>query len=240
MDEARLKEALKLHKLFINGIGNCPANLRRIDLRESDLRRIDLRRIDLRESDLRESDLRWADLRGADLRKANIRRADLRWADLRRADIRWADIRWADLRGAKIQGADLRETDLRWTDLRETDLRETDFYNAKGLTSTCPKSGQFTAWKKINKCIIKLTVPWFSRRVSAYVSRKCRVELAFIEKIYDENNTEIDSVSGSWDKTFIYKSGKYVSPKNGYDASREIECAPGIHCFINRDEAEEF
>ena len=225
MDEARLKEALKLHKLFINGIGNCPANLR-----ESDLRRIDLR-----ESDLRESDLRWADLRGADLRWADLRRADIRWADIRGAKIQGADLRETDLRKA-----DLRWTDLRWTDLRETDLRETDFYNAKGLTSTCPKSGQFTAWKKINKCIIKLTVPWFSRRVSAYVSRKCRVELAFIEKIYDENNTEIDSVSGSWDKTFIYKSGKYVSPKNGYDASREIECAPGIHCFINRDEAEEF
>ena len=98
MEQKKLDEILRLHKMWLNG--------------EEEGERADLRDADLRGADLRDADLRDADLRDADLRDAELRDADLRDADLRGAELRDADLRGADLRGAELRGADLRGAEL--------------------------------------------------------------------------------------------------------------------------------
>ena len=78
MEQKKLDEILRLHKLWLEGKeGGERANLRGADLQDADLRGANL----------------WsADLWGADLRGANMRDTDLRGANLRSADLRGANV----------------------------------------------------------------------------------------------------------------------------------------------------
>ena len=87
MNTDELKTILEQHKLWLDGDGGEPANLRGANLRWADLRG---------------ANLRCADLRGADLQGADLRCANLRYANLQYADLRGADLRCADLQGANI------------------------------------------------------------------------------------------------------------------------------------------
>ena len=40
------------------------------------------------------------------------------------------------------------------------------------------------------------------------------------------------------DENFKYKVGETVRPEQGFSEDWVIECAPGIHFFITREEAE--
>ena len=73
MEQKKLDEILRLHKMWLNG----EEEGKRANLRGADLRDADLQGADLRDADLQGADLRDADLQGADLRGANLRDADL-------------------------------------------------------------------------------------------------------------------------------------------------------------------
>jgi hypothetical protein len=172
-----------------------------------------------------------ADLRGADLCGANLRGANLYGADLCGANLRDANLRGANLRGANLRGADLRGADL---------------FGAVGITfkiyaqfRSCPPSGDFIAWKKGGDGeLIKLKIPWFSRRVNAIGSRKCRSEIAIVLEI-EKNGKPIKSCRSGHDRDTIYEVGKHVCCDK-YDASWYEECSGGIHFFMTRQEAEEY
>ena len=165
--------------------------------------------------------------------RANLRYADLRYADLRDADLRYADLRYADLRGADLHGADLRYADLRGADLHGAE-------NIPFIPMACPEQGSYTAFKKCNKYIVVLTIPKDAKRSSA-TSRKCRANKAKVVRIetLDGCVTALKSIKSDWDSDFIYTVGKTVKVNN-FNENRWIECAPGIHHFINRQEAVEY
>jgi hypothetical protein len=50
---------------------------------------------------------------------------------------------------------------------------------------------------------------------------------------------EMQSVCSDYSKDFVYEVGKTVEEPN-FCEDRFIECAPGIHFFINRQEAVEY
>ena len=97
-----LKEALELHKQWLNATGGTCA-----DLCGAYLRGAYLCGANLRNANLCNADLCNANLRGADLCNANLRDANLRGADLCGANLCDADLCGADLRGADLCGADL-------------------------------------------------------------------------------------------------------------------------------------
>ena len=174
----------------------------------------------------------WEKMR-ADLREANLREANLYEANLHEADLCGADLRGADLRGANLCGADLCGADLRGADLRGA-------YNIPFVPMTCPDAGTFVAWKKANGCIVKLEIPEDARRSSA-TGRKCRCDKAKVIEIQelDGSPSELTEVASGYDRNFVYRVGKIVEePK--YDEDRWKECAPGIHFFINRQEAVDY
>ena len=86
--------------------------------------------------------------------------------------------------------------------------------------------------------IIKLQILEDAKRSSS-TSRKCRCNKAkvlSIENIRTGMPCTLNSISSDYDSTFVYEVGKIVSVDN-FDADRWNECAPGIHFFINREEA---
>ena len=73
---------------------------------------------------------------------------------------------------------------------------------------------------------------------SSATSRKCRVSKAKVISItnLDGTPTDVTVVASGYDHNFKYTVGEIVEePK--FDDNRWNECAPGIHCFITRNEA---
>jgi hypothetical protein len=78
--------------------------------------------------------------------------------------------------------------------------------------------------------IAELEIPAEARRVGGVTSRKCRAEFAKVIK---------GSGPSGHDLNFIYKEGEIVKPSS-FDPNPLVECAPGIHFFITREEAEAY
>lgn len=184
-------------------------------------------------------DLRCANLQGADLGGANLSNANLRSANLSNADLRSANLYNADLRRANLDGANLYNADLHNANLCGTK----NMRNAKNvpfIPMTCPDSGSFTAWKKAHGYIVKLFIPEDARRSSS-TGRKCRCDKAIvsaIETIYGEP-AELNEIVSDYNIKFIYRVGETVIEPN-FCEDRFIECAEGIHFFINRQEAVDY
>ena len=190
-------------------------------------------RADLYGANLYGANLRGANLCGADLRGANLCGADLYEANLHGAYLRGANLYGANLRGANLYGANLRGANLYGANLRGAD-------NIPFVPMTCPDAGTFVAWKKANGYIVKLEIPEDARRSSA-TGRKCRCDKAKVIEIQelDGSPSELTEVASGYDRNFVYRVGE-IAKEPKYDENRWKECAPGIHFFINRQEAVDY
>lgn len=161
---------------------------------------------------------------------------------------------------ANCYGAIFRDTAFWNTNLTNVRMYEADFTNADftnckldnikydectcGIALACPEKGAFTAFKKAelyngDYCIVELQVPADALRSSA-TTRKCRVSKAKVVAVYKMDGKSIKQNAYSLHtKSFVYKIGKMVEVKN-FDKNRWNECAPGIHCFITKREAEHY
>jgi hypothetical protein len=193
----------------------------------------------LRGADLYGADLGGAYLRGADLYGANLYGADLRGADLCGADLGGANLGGADLGGADLYGADLRGADLRGADLRGADLRGAKNADlAIAATRILPDEGPIIGWKKCaENRVVKLRIPAKAKRSHAS-GRKCRASSAKVLAIYNPDGTEATEATSRHDNTFTYLVGETVTPTAPFDDNPWNECAPGIHFYITRLEAE--
>ena len=157
-------------------------------------------------------------------------RAVLCRADLRRADLYGANLCGANLYGAILYGANLYEANI------------CGAKNVPHIPLSCPSDGTFIGWKKA-KCengdiIVKLEIPEDAKRSSA-TGYKCRCDKAKVLGFYDMDRKAVSSDMEVWsryDKEFKYRIGEIVAVSN-FDDERYHECAPGIHFFIDREEA---
>ena len=250
--EAELNEILRNHKHWIledvDGWGDMRADLRGVNFQGANLYAVDLYGAILQGADLRGANLYRANLQGANLRGANLQEADLReailqganlyGANLQEADLREAILQEADLREAELQGANLYGANLHGANLREAELQGA--YNIPFVPMACPDTGTFVAWKKANGCIVKLEIPADARRSSA-TGRKCRCDKAKVIEIQelDGSPSELTEVASGYDRNFVYRVGE-IAEEPKYNENRWKECAPGIHFFINRQEAVDY
>ena len=247
----------------LSGLNLKNANLREANFRNANLSNSNLGDANLNNADLAYADLRKADLRKADLRKAYLSRADLREADLSRADLRDADLSeanlyrafccYTNLYKANLSGADLREANLLRADLRKADLREANLRNAYlsgtdlsenakiDYPITCPETGSFIGYKKaIYGYIVKLQICEDAKRSSA-TTKKCRCSKALVLAIenMDGSDSGLQEIESEFDPCFIYRIGEIVEVPD-FDDNRWNECAPGIHFFMDRQNAVEY
>jgi len=141
-------------------------------------------------------------------------------ANLSRADLYGDNLSRADLSRANLSGADLSRADLSRADLK------------KIISSrTIVGIGDLIVWKKLaGGMLCQLRIPAKAKRVGGVIGRKCRAEYA-----------EVLSGSGVsyHDIAFKYIEGEIVRPV-AFDPNPLVECAPGIHFFITKEEAEAY
>ncbi len=208
------------------------ANLTRANLTGADLTRADLYGANLTRANLTGADLTRANLAGADLYGANLTRADLTRADLTRADLYGANLTRANLTGADLTGADLTRADL-------TRAKNAELVHAQTLIVG---EGSLIGWKKCRAgLIVKLRIPEDAKRSNA-TGRKCRAEFADVLEIIDttDKRKKPTKAISYYDKDFVYRVGERVAPTNKWSDDRFDKCAPGIHFFITRLEAENY
>lgn len=232
MIKNELDKILENHKLWLNDEGGECA---------------DLKGADLRYAHLRYANLRGTNLKGADLKYADLRNTDLNHTKLYDADLSGANLRYANLYGANLKNTNLRNIDLNSADLRGADLNGANLYDANltdiktnihtiGYNLACPEEGSFIGYKKAKDCIVKLLIMEDSKRSSA-TTLKCRCDKAKvldIEKI--DTGEKVESISSNYNDDFIYKVGEIVKVDD-FDEDRWNECSPGIHFFINKQNA---
>jgi hypothetical protein len=214
---------------FLDGTEREIANLPGADLYGADLSGADLSRADLSRANLYGADLSGANLYGADLSGANLSRANLSRANLSRANLSRANLYGADLSRANLSGADLSGANLSRANLEACNLS----------TFVIVAHGTLTVYKKLaSGDIAELEVPKHAMRVNAYSSRKCRASEATVISITAADGTEatVKPQRSKHDSAFEYYVGKTVSVDD-FCADPRIECAPGIHFFITREEA---
>ena len=222
------KKILKKHKICLKNEKGREC----VDLKNADLRKADLIGINLIGGNLR-----GADLRGVNLIGINLTGADLSGADLSNADLSYADLSGADLSGADLSGADLRNANLWNADLTDANLKNIKTnMNTIGYHLACPEEGSFIGYKKANRYLIKLLILENAKRSSA-TTLKCRCSEARVLDIEDiKTGLKVQAVNSSYNPEFIYKVGEIVAVKD-FDEDRWNECAPGIHFFMNKDNA---
>ena len=228
ISKEELKEILKKHEMWLKD--------------EKGGERADLSNTDLSGVYLWNANLIYANLSGANLSNAGLWNANLTSADLSNADLSGADLSNANLSGANLSDANLINTDLRGTNLWDADLSDANLKNIKTSISTigynlaCPEEGSFIGYKKADDCIIKLLILEDAKRSSA-TTFKCRCDKAKVLEIKDIKTGEsMEKARSNYNPNFVYKVGEIVTVDN-FDNDRWNECAPGIHFFMNKENA---
>ena len=141
-----------------------------------------------------------------------------------------------------------------WQDMR-ANLSGADLSGAKNvpfIPLACPDTGAFVGFKKarlysldetkIQGVIVELEIPADARRSSA-TGRKCRCDKAKVLSITTLDGVAVGADAGTvhsnYDPDFVYNVGEIVTAPN-FCEDRWEECEPGIHFFINRQEAVEY
>lgn len=173
-----------------------------------------------------------ADLRGAYLSGANLSGANLYGEDLSGADLRFANLSGANLSDANLLFADLRFANLSGADLSGATYDKTSLWYSQ--SRILPDDGDITGYKKCrNGVIVKLLIKDGTPRGHAF-GRKCRAQGAEVLEVIGA-----ETGLSQHDPNFKYEAGKTVSVDN-FDPDFDNECAPGIHFFITKAEAENY
>jgi hypothetical protein len=185
------------------------------------------------------ANLSGANLSDAYLSDAYLSDAYLSDANLSGANLSGANLSGANLSGANLSGANLSDAYLSGANLSDAYLSGANLSGANGadlaiaMTRITPE-GSLIGWKKCqNGVIVKLRIPEEAKRSSAF-GRKCRAEYADVLEVIGA-----EVAISNHDGMTKYEVGARVMPDSFSDDWME-ECAPGIHFFLTRLEAENY
>ncbi|PZQ77973.1 MAG: pentapeptide repeat-containing protein [Variovorax paradoxus] len=223
------------------------ANLSGAYLRDANLSGAYLRDANLSGAYLRDANLIGAYLRDANLSGAYLSGANLSGANLSDAYLRDANLSGAYLSGANLSGANLSDAYLSDAYLSGANLSGANLSGAIGAdyaiacTRILPE-GSLIGWKKCKDgLIVKLRIPEEAKRSHAF-GRKCRAEFADVLAIEQRDGDgwkPAELAIAKHDGKTEYRVGQRVVPDSFSEDWME-ECAPGIHFFLTRLEAEAY
>lgn len=148
-------------------------------------------------------------------------------ASFRNAELNYSNFPFADFTAADLESAEVNFCN--WSEAKFVYAQNIPKVLAAQLTR-CPPAGSFIGYKKLgNGTIAKLLIPEDAERSSS-TGFKCRASYAIV---LEGDGTSIHDI------TFVYKTGEKVIP-SGFDKDRWQECAPGIHFYLTREEAEAY
>ena len=153
------------------------------------------------------------------------------------ANLSGANLSGANLSGANLSGANLSSANLRGADLRSADLRGTKGSKLVIAQTRILPEGEIIGWKKCrDQKIVKLLIPREAKRSHAF-GRKCRAEYVKCLEIFGSDGSVQTEAISLHDRKTKYTPGEFVYPDKFSDNWQD-ECAPGIHFYITRIEAE--
>ena len=162
---------------------------------------------------------------------------NLSGANLSSANLSGANLPGADLPGANLSSANLSSANLRGADLRSADLRGTKGSKLVIAQTRILPEGEIIGWKKCrDQKIVKLLIPREAKRSHAF-GRKCRAEYVKCLEIFGSDGSVQTEAISLHDRKTKYTPGEFVYPDKFSDNWQD-ECAPGIHFYITRIEAE--
>lgn len=145
-----------------------------------------------------------------------------------------ANLSNANLGGANLGSAYLGNADLRGSNL---DLDKVDEATA-AQWRILPDDGAVVGWKKCrNGMLVCLEIPHGARRSNAPGWRKCRAETATVIGVYAPDGSPALAGISLHDGVTTYVAGQTLTITD-FDDNAVNECAPGIHFYITRTEAE--
>ena len=179
------------------------------------------------------ADLSDKNLSGLNLKNANLREANFRNANLKKANLRNADIYVADLKEANLLGTNLKNANISYAKIN---------VNTKiDYPIACPETGSFIGYKKAGyEYIVKLQICEDAKRSSA-TTKKCRCSKALVLSIenMDGSDSGLQEIESDFDSRFVYRVGE-IAEVSDFDDNRWSECSPGIHFFMDRQDAVEY
>ena len=238
-----LDKIIDEHQKWVRGLSGQRANLSNCDISGLDMGYSNLIdgifvNADMSSVDLTRTVLDAAKMSGAILKGANLSFANLFFTDLSRVDLSGAILKGAFFYRSVLTSCKFKDNrDLQNAIFKDVDLSKI-CPNVFPLPMACPDTGAFIGWKKCrdrcgNPVIVKLLIPEDAKRSSA-ASRKCRCNKAIVLDIEGA-----DIAYSKYDVDFVYKIGETIQVDN-FEENRFIECAPGIHFFINKQEAMDY
>lgn len=242
----------------------CNSDLESSNLNHSNLRYADLSHAYMPYADLESSNLTRADLNNGVFSGSKFKNSAMCYSDFNDASLIRCDFTYTNLIHATFCDADLYKSDLSnsklahvkfdWANLKDVNFKgcvtkgmSVESSNIEAAKNTpyipmaCPEEGSFIGYKKANFgdlcCIVTLRIPEEAKRSSGF-GHKCRCNMAKVINIelIGVKCEKISTAQSIYDPYFIYEVGKIVKVDN-FDENRFNECAPGIHFFINKQEA---
>lgn len=159
--------------------------------------------------------------------------SDLSNADLRNANLREANLFRANLKDANLFGVNLKNANISYAKINAN--TKIDYPIA------CPETGSFIGYKKAGyEYIVKLQICGDAKRSSA-TAKKCRCSKALVLSIenIDGSDSGLQEIESDFDSRFVYRVGE-IAEVFDFDDNRWDECAPGIHFFMDRQDAVEY
>ena len=161
------------------------------------------------------------------------------------ANLGYSDLSNLNLSNANLSYSRLVKSNLSNSNLDFSDLSNAILDNVKGLNNQCPKEGSFIGWKKCHSSIagpviVKLEIPADAKRSSS-TTMKCRCDKAKVLDIQKFNGTKayVNEARSYFNGYFKYRIGEMRQILD-FDERYWIECARGIHFFMNREDAVKF
>ena len=222
----------------------CRANLVDTNLSHAWLNRADLSSANLSRAKLNCASLVDANLSSGNLFDVNLSNTNLYFTNLSHAYLYCTNLSHANMSCTNLSYAQLCDADFHYTDLCQVNIIGANLNYAKNMPFipyACPDTGSFIGYKKAGNFIIKLEIPSDAKRCSG-TGRKCRCDKAkvlSIQYIDEYISCDYKEIASDYDKNFIYRVGETVEEPN-FNENRWVECAKGIHFFINRQEAVEY
>ena len=151
----------------------------------------------------------------------------VKWGLENKKNLSGANLSSANLSGANLSSANLRSADLRGTKGSELVIAQTRIL----------PEGEVIGWKKCrDQKIVKLLIPREAKRSHAF-GRKCRAEYVKCLEIFGSDGSVQTEAISLHDRKTKYTPSEFVYPDKFSDNWQD-ECAPGIHFYITRIEAE--
>lgn len=243
--QAELNKIIDEHQEWIISFGR---GGQKADLSNCDISGLDMRRANLFNGIFINTNMSFVNLTYANLSHTNMARAILEGADLSFTNLSFSNLTMADLSGtildttlfyrSRLISCNFKGSIYSQSAIFKDVILDKTCVNIPSLPMACPDTGAFTGWKKCrDRCggpiIVKLLIPEDAKRTSA-TGRKCRCNKAIVLDIEGA-----DVAYSMHDIDFVYRIGETVEVDN-FEEDRFIECAPGIHFFINKQEAMDY